>query len=75
MKTVLTWGSVVLGIFFIGLAVYYWRTPAGLLPSYLPGYLAGSAHAHFKHGLASLILGLFLFIVAWFNSAPKKSVQ
>jgi hypothetical protein len=65
--------AVVLGIAFVGLAAFYWLTPAGSLPTYVPGFEAGSTHIHFKHGLAALILGLGLFVLAWFKSAPKKA--
>jgi hypothetical protein len=63
----------VLGVVFVALATFYWLTPAGSLPTFFPGYDAGSAHVHFKHGLASLILALGLFAFAWFQSAPGKS--
>ena len=72
MKKTLVWLAVILGSICLAFAAYYWLTPAGSLPVYLPGYEAGSAHVHFKHGLAALILGVALFIYAWFQSAPKK---
>lgn len=73
-KKSLVWLAVILGIVFVGVAIYYWMTPAGSLPPYsIFGYEAGSTHVHFKHGLASLILAIGLFIYAWFASAPKKS--
>jgi hypothetical protein len=73
MNKILTWGAVILGILFTVFAVVYWTTQAGSLPAYLPGYMAGSTIIHFKHGLASLIVGLGLFAFAWFTSGPKKS--
>ena len=73
MKKIMLWGSIVLGVAFIALAVFYWLTPAGSLPSYLPGFEAASTHVHFKHGLAALIVGLLLFIYAWFRSGPQRS--
>lgn len=74
MKKIISGASIILGVAFLVLAVWYWLTPAGSLPSYVPGFEAGSTHIHFKHGLASLILGLGLFIFAWFQSAPSKPV-
>jgi uncharacterized membrane protein YdjX (TVP38/TMEM64 family) len=62
----------VIGVVLIGLAVYYWVTPAGSLPSFFPGYAAGSSHIHFKHGLAALLLGLACFVFVWFRSGPKR---
>ncbi|HEV3245462.1 MAG TPA: hypothetical protein VG102_03815 [Candidatus Paceibacterota bacterium] len=73
MKKLLVWGAVILGVLFILLGVYYWITPAGSLPIFIPGYEPGVAAAHFKHGLASLILGIALLIVAWFTSGPKRA--
>lgn len=66
-------GAVVLGIAFLALAALYWTTPAGNLPPLIPGYEAGVHTIHFKHGLASLILGLGLFVFAWFKSAPATA--
>jgi hypothetical protein len=61
-----------LGVVFLALAAMYWLTPAGGLPSFFPGFESGSAHVHFKHGLASLVLALGLFALAWFQSAPQR---
>ena len=68
---VLSYGSVVLGVLFVLLALMYWFTKAGSLPTFFPGYLAHSNIIHFKHGLASLILALALFAFAWFKSGEK----
>lgn len=75
MKKLLTYGSVVLGIIFVILAVVYWMHTAGTLPTYFPGYLAGSTTVHFKHGLGCLIIGLALFAFAWFKSGKKVTVN
>jgi hypothetical protein len=37
---------IIIGVALIALAIYYWVTPAGSLPSFFPGHLAGSAHKH-----------------------------
>ena len=57
---------------FIVLAVWYWTTPAGMLPAYLPGYIAGSTAIHYKHGIASLLLGIAALAYAWFATGSKK---
>lgn len=72
-KKTIIWGSIVLGIIFLGLAIFYFVTPANHLPHFLPGYDASVTKAHFKHGIASLILGLGLFVLAWFQSGKKSS--
>jgi hypothetical protein len=64
--------AIVLGVVFLALAAMYWLTPAGNLPSFVPGFEAGVYKIHFKHGLASLILALALFVFAWFQSAPQR---
>jgi hypothetical protein len=74
MKKLLTWGAVLLGVFFIGCAVVYFITPAGSLPSLMPGFEAESATIHYKHAIGSLIVGLALFAFAWFKGAPAKTV-
>lgn len=71
MKSIVVTLAVVLGVACLALAGFYWVTPAGALPHYLPGYTAGSTHVHFKHGLGMLILGLALFAFGWFRSGSK----
>jgi F0F1-type ATP synthase membrane subunit a len=73
MKKTLIILAVIFGIIFIALAIFYWVTPANMLPMFLPGYDAAMAAPHIKHGIASLVLGLALLIYAWFASAKKVS--
>ena len=67
--------AVVLGVALIVVAVIYWVEPAGSLPSFFPGYEAGSAHHHVKHGIAAFFVGLACLAFAWFNTGPKKSAS
>jgi uncharacterized membrane protein YdjX (TVP38/TMEM64 family) len=62
---------IILGLAFIALGVYYWVTPAGSLPSFFPGHLAGSVHKHVKHGVAALFVGVLCLLGAWMFSAKK----
>ena len=64
---------VILGVVFIGLAVYYWVTPAGSLPSFVPGHIAGSAHKHVKHGIAALVAGIACFLGVWMLTGKEQS--
>lgn len=64
--------ATVLGILLIALAIYYWVEPAKSLASFVPGHQAGSNHHHFKHGLASFLVGVALLVFAWFQSAPRR---
>jgi len=72
MNKPLTWVAIIAGVAFLGLAYLYSTTQAGMLPAYVPGYEAGSAVIHFKHGLGALILGFALLTFVWFQSGPRK---
>lgn len=63
---------IVLGVALMALAVYYFVTPAGSLPSILPGHLAGSTHHHTKHGLAVAALAILAWVGAWFSTSPSQ---
>ena len=58
--------AIVLGLVFLAVAVVYFVLPAGSLPSFFPGYLAGSALIHVKHGIASAAVAVVLFGIAWY---------
>ena len=66
-------GAAALGVALIVLAIVYWTTSAGSLPSFFPGHQAGSTHVHFKHGLAALLVGLACFVFVWFRTGPKRT--
>ena len=74
-NTALVVAATVAGVVLIGLAFLYWIEPARSLPSWLPGYTAGSGHHHVKHGLAAFLVGLACLVFAWFRSAPKKDPE
>lgn len=65
--------SVIAGIIFLAIGAYYWIVPAGQLATFVPGYLAGSTHIHFTHGLAAVLAGLLSFLFAWMSSGPKAA--
>ena len=71
-NTALVVAAAVAGVVLIGLACLYWIEPAGSLPSWLPGYAAGSGHHHVKHGIAAFLVGVACLVFAWFRSAPQK---
>jgi hypothetical protein len=60
--------AVILGVVFLAIAVVYWTTDAGSLPSFFPGHEAGSSHMHFKHGLAAAVVAAACFVFAWFQT-------
>lgn len=66
--------AVIVGIALLALAIVYWTTPASALPSFLPGHEPLSSAHHVKHGLAAFALAFFCFVLAWFQTGPKKAV-
>lgn len=72
-NTLIAAGAAVIGVLLLVLAGVYWTHAAGALPSFLPGYEAGSTHTHFKHGLGLLIIALALFAFAWFRTGRRSS--
>ena len=63
-----------LGLALISLAFIYWFVPANSLPAYLPGHSTILNTVHFKHGIASFVVGLACLAFAWFKTG-KKSTQ
>jgi hypothetical protein len=64
--------ALVLGIIFLILAVVYFLIPAGSLPSFLPGFEAGSDHTHVKHAVASLVVAVVLFVISWYAGRNSR---
>ena len=46
-------------------AVMYYTMPAGSLPTFMPGYTAGSTHIHTTHAIASAVGAVVLFVIGW----------
>lgn len=57
----------VLGIICVIAAVMYFTMPAGSLPTFMPGYAAGSSHIHHSHGIAAVVAAIVLFLIGWFS--------
>ena len=57
--------AFLLAIICIVAAVVYFVMPAGSLPTFMPGYEAGSAHMHVKHAVIALVAGVILFLIGW----------
>jgi hypothetical protein len=55
-----------LAIICVIAAVVYFTTQAGSLPTFLPGYEAGSTHVHLKHGVVAVVAAVILFLIGWF---------
>jgi hypothetical protein len=70
-KNIVTILLAVVGILFLGMAIYYWVTPANQLLGFVPGFDPASSAIHFKHGLGMAILAVGAWVLAWFQSASK----
>ncbi len=57
--------AFVLAIICIVVAVMYFVMPAGSLPTFMPGYEAGSVHVHMKHGIIAAVAAVVLFLIGW----------
>ena len=65
-KKITTAAAVFVGLLLLVATALYWTEPAGQLPSFLPGYAAGSLEHHTKHGIFALALAICCFIAARF---------
>lgn len=66
--------AALLGLICLIAAVMYFAMPASALPGFFPGHeAAASAHHHYTHGVAALVVALVLFAFAWFQSKPKRA--
>ncbi len=57
--------AYLLAIICIIVAVMYFVMPAGQLPTFMPGYEAGSAHVHMKHAIIAIVAAVVLFLIGW----------
>jgi hypothetical protein len=51
--------------------VVYFVTPAGSLPTFMPGYEAGSQHIHKTHAIAAVIGAVILFVLGLFAGRAR----
>ena len=70
-KSLLIVIDVVIVITLLVVAGVYFTHQAGQLPSWFPGYSAGSSTIHVKHGLAAVIVAIGAAIFGWFATGPK----
>ncbi len=73
MNKLLATIAVILGLACAYVGIVYLTHGAGSLPHYYPGYLSGSDHVHIKHGIASFVVAIALFVYAWFQTGPKPT--
>jgi hypothetical protein len=58
--------AYLLAIVCVIAAVMYFVMPAGQLPTFMPGYSAGSSLIHMKHAIAAAVAAVVLFAIGWF---------
>jgi thiosulfate reductase cytochrome b subunit len=56
--------AYVLSIICIIVAIMYFVLPGGSLPTFLPGYVAGSTHIHKMHGFAAATGAIVFLLIA-----------
>ena len=57
--------AYLLAIICVIAAVMYYTMPAGQLPTFMPGYVAGSDHHHLTHAVAAAVAAVVLFVLGW----------
>ncbi len=63
--------AVILGLAFAAVAIVYWAMPAGSLPSFLPGFEAGSVQVHVKHGIAAAAAAVLFLAFGWYAGRSR----
>lgn len=61
----------VIGLALIAVAIIYFTTTSGQLPSFIPGRLAHNTHHHTKRAILALVLGVIVLIGAWISTGRK----
>ena len=57
--------AYLLAIICVVAAVMYFVMPAGQLPTFMPGYEAGSTHIHSKHAIVAIVAAVILAVIGW----------
>jgi hypothetical protein len=55
--------SYLLAIVCAVVAVTYFVTPGGSLPTFMPGYNAGSTHIHTMHAVAAVTAAIIFLLI------------
>jgi hypothetical protein len=64
--------AFILAIVCIIAAAMYFVLQAGSLPTFMPGYEAGSTHIHLKHAVIALVAAIVLFLIGWFLGRSRS---
>jgi len=63
--------AVLVALAFAAVAVVYWVMPAGSLPSFFPGFEAGSTQIHLKHGIAAAAAAVLFLALGWYAGRAR----
>jgi len=63
--------AIILGLAFVAVAIVYWTMPAGQLPTFLPGFEAGSSLVHVKHGIAAAAAAVLSLAFGWYAGRAR----
>jgi amino acid permease len=63
--------AIVLALALIAVAIVYWVVSAGSLPSFVPGFEAGSDRVHMKHGIVAAVAAVVVFAIGWFAERAR----
>ncbi len=64
--------AYLLAILCLIAAVMYFAMPAGSLPTFMPGYMAGSDHIHIKRAAIAAVVAIVLFLIGWFLGRSRR---
>ena len=64
--------AYLLAILCLIAAVMYFAMPAGSLPTFMPGYTAGSDHIHIKRAAVAAVAAIVLFLIGWFLGRSRR---
>jgi len=64
--------AYVLAVLCVIVAVMYFSMPAGSLPTFMPGYMAGSDHIHIKRAAIAAVAAIVLFLIGWFFGRSRR---
>ena len=63
--------AYILAVISVVVAVMYFAMQAGSLPTFMPGYEAGSTHIHMKHAIGAVVVAVVLFVIGWFAGRAR----
>jgi uncharacterized membrane protein len=65
---------VIVGVLALAAGIYYFTTASGKLPTWFPGYLAGSTHHHIKRAIAGIGVAVLSAIGVWMLSGRRSQI-